>query len=67
MGDPEFPRLYPIVDEGLLRRHGLIAGRVAEELKSAGVQLLQYRDKLSAPDSILRSASIIWEVFAETG
>jgi thiamine-phosphate pyrophosphorylase len=63
----QFPRLYPIVDEGMLRRYGLLAGRVAEELKAAGVGLLQYRDKVSAPDSILRSASIVWEVFAEIG
>jgi hypothetical protein len=40
----QFPRLYPIVDEGMLRRYGLLAGRVAEELKAAGVDLLQYRD-----------------------
>jgi thiamine-phosphate pyrophosphorylase len=62
----QFPRLYPILDEGLLRQHGLAAGRAAEDLKSAGVRLLQYRNKLSDPDSILRSAAVIWEVFAET-
>jgi thiamine-phosphate pyrophosphorylase len=50
----------------LLRQHGLAAGRAAEDLKSAGVRLLQYRNKLSDPDSILRSAAVIWEVFAET-
>jgi thiamine-phosphate pyrophosphorylase len=60
-------RLYPIVDEGLLRQRGVALGRVAEDLKAAGVQLLQYRNKLGTPDSILRSASVVWEVFDGTG
>jgi thiamine-phosphate pyrophosphorylase len=62
----QLPRLYPIVDEGLLRQRGVALGRVAEDLKAAGVQLLQYRNKLGTPDSILRSASVVWEVFAGT-
>jgi thiamine-phosphate pyrophosphorylase len=36
-------------------------------LKAAGVQLLQYRNKVSEPDSILRSAAGVWEIFAGTG
>jgi thiamine-phosphate pyrophosphorylase len=60
----QFPRLYPIIDQGLLRQHGIVAGRIAEELKAAGVMLLQYRNKIEEPDSILRRASVIWEVFA---
>jgi thiamine-phosphate pyrophosphorylase len=62
----QLPRLYPIVDEGLLRQRGIALGRVAEDLKAAGAQLLQYRNKLSAPDSILRSAAVVWEVFDGT-
>lgn len=46
---------------------GVAAGRVAEELKAAGVRLLQYRNKIWEPDSILRQASVIWEVFAHHG
>jgi thiamine-phosphate pyrophosphorylase len=60
----QLPRLYPIVDEGLLRQRGISLGRVAEDLKAAGMQLLQYRNKLGTPDSILRSAAVVWEVFA---
>jgi thiamine-phosphate pyrophosphorylase len=60
---PQIPRLYPIVDEGSLRLRGVALGRVAEELKAAGVMLLQYRNKEGEPDTILRGASMIWEVF----
>ena len=59
-----FPRLYPIVDQELLELRGVAVSRVAEDLKAAGVILLQYRNKVGEPDSILRHASVIWEVFA---
>jgi len=62
-----FPRLYPIVDEGVLELRGVELGRVSEDLKAAGVQLLQYRNKVGEPDSILRFAAVAWEVFAGTG
>ena len=42
-------------------------GRVAEDLKAGGVTLLQYRNKVGEADSILRHASVIWEVFAGSG
>jgi thiamine-phosphate pyrophosphorylase len=63
----QFPRLYPIVDEGVIRQHGIGVARVAEDLKAAGVSLVQYRNKLAAPESILRSAAVVWEVFDGTG
>lgn len=63
----QFPRLYPIVDEGLLQSRGLAAGRMAEELKTAGVTLVQYRNKVGQPDAILRQAVMIWEVFSGSG
>jgi len=59
-------RLYPIVDDEMLRLHQIAAGRVAEELKAAGVSLLQYRNKVGGPNAILRDSAVIWEVFAET-
>jgi thiamine-phosphate pyrophosphorylase len=62
-----FSKLYAVVDEGLLRLRGIAVGRVAEELKAAGVMLLQYRNKVAEPDSILRSAAVVWEIFAGTG
>ena len=63
----QLPRLYPIVDEELLRARGFAVGRVAEELKAAGATLLQYRNKVGAPQAILRDAAMIWEVFAGSG
>ena len=61
------PRLYAIADEELLRLRGVALGRVAEDLKAAGGQLVQYRNKGAEPDSILRSAAVVWEIFAGTG
>jgi thiamine-phosphate pyrophosphorylase len=58
------PRLYPIVDAGVLRQHGLDATQFAEELKAAGVGLLQYRDKTGGSREVLRAASSIRAVFA---
>jgi thiamine-phosphate pyrophosphorylase len=65
--DQEFPRLYPIVDEELLRVCRIGVGRFAEGLKAAGVTLVQYRNKVGAPQSILRDAAMVWEVFAGSG
>ena len=64
---PQFPRLYPIVDEGLLELRRVSLGWVAEELKAAGAMLVQYRNKVGEPDSILRGACVIWEVFEGSG
>jgi thiamine-phosphate pyrophosphorylase len=46
------PRLYPILDAGLLLRGGLSIEGFARELREAGVRFLQYRDK-EAPDAVL--------------
>jgi thiamine-phosphate pyrophosphorylase len=62
-----FPRLYPIVDEGVLVRHGLDVGGFVAELRAAGVQLLQYRDKAGGPQEVLRNAAVIREVMAGSG
>jgi thiamine-phosphate pyrophosphorylase len=58
------PRLYPIVDAGVLGRYGVDAASFVEELRAAGVELLQYRDKVGGPQEILRMAAVIREVFA---
>jgi thiamine-phosphate pyrophosphorylase len=62
----ELPRLYPIVDAGVLSRWRLDTARFAEELRAAGVELLQYRNKTGAPQDILREAASIREKFAGT-
>jgi len=61
-----FPRLYPIVDAGLLGLRGVGAEDFARALLEAGVTLLQYRDKAGEPQQVLQSATMIREVFAGT-
>jgi thiamine-phosphate pyrophosphorylase len=61
------PPLYPIVDEGVLRQRGLGAKRFAVELRTAGVQLLQYRNKAGGPQEMLRNAAAICEVMTGGG
>ncbi len=51
----------------MLELRGVALARVAEDLKAAGVRLLQYRNKVGEPVSILRAAAVLWEVFAGTG
>jgi thiamine-phosphate pyrophosphorylase len=60
-------RFYPIVDDGLLQLRGIALARVAEDLKAAGVMLVQYRNKAGGPNAIQRDASVVWEVFAGSG
>jgi thiamine-phosphate pyrophosphorylase len=62
-----FPRLYPIADAALLAMRGVNTLRFAEELRAAGVELLQYRNKSGGPQEVLRSAAVIGEVMAENG
>jgi thiamine-phosphate pyrophosphorylase len=62
-----FPRLYPIVDQGVLELRGVALGRVAEALKAAGAQLVQYRNKVDGPQEVLRNAAVIGEVMAGSG
>ena len=60
------PRLYSIVDAGVLERRAVTAADFACELRAAGVTLLQYRDKTGSPEDILRAASVIRGVFSST-
>ena len=61
------PRLYPIMDEGVLARHGLGVRHFAAELRAAGVELLQYRNKTGGPQAVLRDAAVIGEVMVGSG
>jgi thiamine-phosphate pyrophosphorylase len=60
------PRFYPIVDEGLVEKHSLNSAHFAKQLRAAGVELLQYRNKTGGPQELLRSAALIREAFAGT-
>lgn len=57
------PRLYAIVDAEMLASRRIELSGFVEELRDAGVTLLQYRDKLGSEEEILRNAKIITEIF----
>ena len=63
------PRLYPIVDEGVLVRSRI--GGLSEFAGRAeggwGVRLLQYRNKTRRPQEMLRKRQLIREVLAGSG
>jgi thiamine-phosphate pyrophosphorylase len=66
MGEWVLPKLYAIVDSGVLQQRGLELRAFVEELRDAGVRLVQYRDKVGSPQEVLRAAALISEVFAGT-
>jgi thiamine-phosphate pyrophosphorylase len=47
----------------MLQSHSIGLSRFVEELRDAGVTLLQYRDKRGTQEEILRNAKIIQDVF----
>jgi thiamine-phosphate pyrophosphorylase len=55
------------VDEGVLARHGLDVRGLVTELRVAGVELLQYRNKAGGPQEVLRNAAVIREVMGGSG
>jgi thiamine-phosphate pyrophosphorylase len=60
------PRLYPILDAGLLLRAGLSIEAFARELYGSGVRFLQYRDK-EAPDKVvLERAAMLRAIFPKS-
>ena len=58
------PKLYPIVDKATLDARGIRVSCFAGEMARAGVGILQYRDKLGAPQEVLRGARAVAEAFA---
>jgi len=62
----KLPTLYPILDAGFLETRGLDLRSVAEQMRTAGVSLIQYRDKTGPPQTILRNAAAIREEFLGT-
>ncbi len=62
-----FPKLYPIVDRAALDARGLRVRCFAGEMARAGVGIVQYRDKVGAPQEVLGCAAEIAGVFAGTG
>jgi thiamine-phosphate pyrophosphorylase len=60
-------RLYAIVDAEVLFRRDTAVAQFAKELRAAGVELLQYRNKSGGPQEVLRNAAVIREVMAGSG
>ena len=58
------PRLYAILDAGVLARQKMEIGYAAEQLRDAGVTLLQYRDKTGTQEQILHNSRIIQSIFS---
>ena len=58
------PRLYPIADRETLDARGIRLSCFAGEMARAGIEILQYRDKLGAAQEVLRGAAVISELFA---
>jgi thiamine-phosphate pyrophosphorylase len=57
------PRLYPILDAGLLGRAGLSLEGFAQQLRAAGIRFLQYRDKDSSDAVVLERAALLRRIF----
>jgi thiamine-phosphate pyrophosphorylase len=60
------PRLYALADAAALAARGVALEDFARELRAAGVELVQYRDKMGSPQTVLRAASILREIFSGT-
>jgi len=58
------PKLYPIADRATLDARGMSVGEFAREMAQAGVGVLQYRDKVGAPNDVLRAAKEMSAEFA---
>ncbi len=58
--------LYAIVDAGVLSARGIRLRKFAVGLRSAGVELVQYRDKVGSPQEVLGAAAVLRELFAGT-
>jgi thiamine-phosphate pyrophosphorylase len=66
MATISLPPLYPIVDAQVLSKRKIALATYAAELRAAGVDLIQYRDKLGSPQQILQAASVLRDAFAGT-
>lgn len=59
----KLPRLYAIADAQVLAMHRIALEDFARGLASAGVALVQYRDKSGPPQEIVRAAAMLRGVF----
>ena len=61
------PRFYVIVDAEILRQRSVALRAFALELQSAGVTLVQWRDKVGSAQELLAGAAVLREVFEGRG
>ncbi len=61
------PEVYAIADAGALRARGVQLRSFAEELRAAGVGLVQWRCKDGSAQEVLAGAEVLKEVFAGSG
>lgn len=57
------PRLYPILDVGLLFRAGVSLEAFALDLREAGIRFIQYRDKDASDTEFLERALLLRRIF----
>jgi thiamine-phosphate pyrophosphorylase len=57
------PRLYPILDAGLLAHAGISVEDFARGLRDAGIRFLQHRDKDSSDRQVLDRAALLRSIF----
>ena len=57
------PRLYPVIDAGLLLQAGISMQDFARGLRQAGIRFLQYRDKKGTESQVLERASLLRAIF----
>ena len=60
------PPLYAILDAEAVQAAGRELAAVAQELRAAGVELLQYRDKRATAEVVLANARMLRVIFAHT-
>jgi thiamine-phosphate pyrophosphorylase len=60
-------RLYVIVDAEVLAALSVPLAAFTRDLRAAGVELVQYRDKTGSPQDVLRAAAILHEAMAGSG
>jgi len=59
-------RLYAVIDAEVMASRGMELREFAEGLRAAGVELVQWRDKIGSPQEVLAGAVVLREVFAGT-
>jgi thiamine-phosphate pyrophosphorylase len=62
-----FLTFYPVLDAQVLTNRRIPLEIVTTELRRAGVELVQYRDKVGSPQEVLRNAEVIREGMSGSG